>query len=70
MDIAEERRALMDIDGAHKRRDDIALQIFCAYLRKGSTIDLYPSLAENQIRVAFAMADVFVKIADEEPTHV
>ena len=51
-------------------RDEIALRIFCALLgRADAKIDLYPDLAETQIKTCFMMADVFLRIA-WQPTPV
>jgi hypothetical protein len=46
--------------------EDIALTIFCALMsRPNAEIDLYPELGEKQIRVCFALAETFVRVAKE-----
>ena len=45
--------------------DDVALRIFCALLIDAK-VSLYPSLAEQQVRVAFEMAETFLKVSEEK----
>lgn len=47
-------------------KKEIALRIFCAILgREDSKIDQYPFLGDKQIRACFAVAETFLRVADE-----
>lgn len=49
-----------------RKRDEIALWLFSAYLSsQDAKISLWPELAEKQIRLAFEMANTFLKVAEE-----
>ncbi len=46
---------------------DIALQIFCAYLsRPNAPVSAGDHLGEKQVQIAFELARSFVKVRDEQ----
>lgn len=46
-------------------RDEIALQIFCAHLQRGGAVSITGPLGENEVKVAFTLADTFVSVMKE-----